>query len=110
MLRGEIPLSIPGLDDLEDLVSQGQSPSKREGGHHHHHYDSEDEYQTASSISNEVNKQIVQNRHLHQGGEDQVLEGLVRDLLASQQQSNRVLVGVTCLTCLTCLLVTCFKK
>ena len=59
---------------------------------------------------NEVNKQIVQNRHLHQGGEDQVLEGLVRDLLASQQQSNRVLVGVTCLTCLTCLLVTCFKK
>ena len=66
--------------------------------------------QTASSISNEVNKQIVQNRHLHQGGEDQVLEGLVRDLLVSQQQSNRVLVGVTCLTCLTCLLVTCFKK
>ena len=44
MLRGEIPLSIPGLDDLEDLVSQGQSPTKREGGHHHHHYDSEDEY------------------------------------------------------------------
>ena len=41
---------------------------------------------------------------------EKALEGLVRDLLASQQQSNRVLVGVTCLTCLTCLLVTCFKK
>ncbi|QDZ25294.1 uridine kinase [Chloropicon primus] len=109
MLRGDIPLMIPGLDDLEDLVSQGQSPTKG-AGHNPAMYDSEEEYQTNSTASNEF-KRIASGMNLQREETDPaVLEHLVKDLLVSQHQTNKMLMGVCVTTCLTCLALAFLKR
>ena len=36
--------------------------------------------------------------------EDLALKALVKEVLASQRQTNRILVGISCLTCVSCVM------
>lgn len=105
MLRGEM-LSLPGLDDLE-LVSSS-SPTKGAGFQQRPSIFEPMDYAEGGDLSAKSSMKredsVPRQRRVSFREEDLALKALVKEVLASQRQTNRILVGISCLTCVSCVM------